>query len=181
MIDIPLRFETRTDEATAQGFADIAVAALTDPRGWQQAGFRFSFRPDAPYVVILAEPAETDQLCAPYGTNGQFSCQIGERVVLNAERWRVATTSWTASLQDYRTMLVNHEVGHLIGRHHARPLCGAAGQSAALMGQQSKGLDGCVPNPWPLPWEIACAARHDEPIAPGYEPTASATCGPGDV
>jgi hypothetical protein len=47
------------------------------------------------------------------------------------------------------------------------------------MTQQSTELDGCLPNPWPLPWEIACAARHDEPIAPGYEPNVTSRCQPG--
>jgi hypothetical protein len=39
------------------------------------------------------------------------------------------------------------------------------------MAQQSTDLDGCRPNPWPLPDEIALAARHDLPLAPGYDPT----------
>jgi hypothetical protein len=38
------------------------------------------------------------------------------------------------------------------------------------MSQQSTELNGCLPNPWPLPDEIARAARHDQPLAPGYEP-----------
>ena len=36
------------------------------------------------------------------------------------------------------------------------------------MSQQSTELDGCLPNPWPLDWEVALAARHDQPLAPGY-------------
>jgi hypothetical protein len=47
------------------------------------------------------------------------------------------------------------------------------------MAQQSTELDGCLPNPWPLPWEIACAARHEEPLAPPYEPEPTPLCGPG--
>lgn len=35
------------------------------------------------------------------------------------------------------------------------------------MVQQSTELGGCLPNPWPRPDEIARAARHDQPIAPG--------------
>ena len=176
---IELRLEREATVGTA-GFEDLVRATLTDPRGWTQAGFEFRFSDDAPYRVLLAEGDRVDATCLPYDTGGRFSCQIGPTVALNADRWREATDTWTGTLDDYRRMLVNHEVGHLLGRHHARPAC-ADGGPAAVMFQQSSGLDGCEPNPWPLPWEIACAARHDEPIAPGYEEDARATCGPGDV
>lgn len=176
---IPLRLERQTTAGT-DGFEDLVRSTLTDPRGWTRAGFTFEFTDDAPYRVLLAEADVVDATCEPYDTGGQYSCQIGPTVALNADRWREATPTWPGTLDDYRRMLVNHEVGHLLGRHHARPACAGSGP-AAIMFQQSSGLDGCEPNPWPLPWEIECAARHDEPIAPGYEADARATCGPDDV
>jgi hypothetical protein len=176
---IELRLERHAVEDT-EGFEDLVRDTLTDPRGWEQAGFEFRFSDAAPYRVLLAEPSVVDEVCLPYDTGGRFSCQIGPTVALNADRWREATDTWTGTLEEYRRMLVNHEVGHLLGRHHARPACDGSGP-AAVMFQQSSGLEGCLPNPWPLPWEIACASRHDEPIAPGYEADARATCGPDDV
>ena len=178
-VTIAIRLERQTVDGT-EGFEDLVRSTLTDPRGWEQAGFEFRFADDAPYRVAVAEPAEVDAACLPYDTFGEYSCQNGAVVALNADRWREATPTWTGTLDDYRRMLVNHEVGHLLGRHHARPACPDGGP-AAVMFQQSSGLDGCRPNPWPLPWEIACAARHDEPVAPGYEADAEATCGPGDA
>lgn len=180
-VEIALRFDRRTtDEATAD-FAGAAEAILTDPRGWEQSGFRFTFGPDAPYTVMLAEASAVDAACAPYDVQSTYSCQIGPVVALNADRWRSATPTWTGSLEDYRSMLVNHEVGHLLGLHHPVDRCPTPGQPAPVMAQQSKGLEGCAPNPWPLDWELACAARHDEPIAPGYDPSSTPLCGPGDV
>ncbi|MEX2658070.1 MAG: hypothetical protein WD232_00135 [Acidimicrobiales bacterium] len=44
--------------------------------------------------------------------------------------------------------------------------------------QQSTNLDGCLANPWPLDWEIACAATRLEPLAPPYEDDAVPLCGP---
>ena len=176
---VDIRLERRAPDGT-EGFEDLVRSTLTDPRGWTQAGFEIRFRDDAPHTILLAEAADVDATCLPYDTGGRYSCQNGPVVALNADRWREATPTWTGTLDDYRRMLVNHEVGHLLGRHHARPAC-TDGGPAAVMFQQSSGLDGCQPNPWPLPWEIACAARHDEPIAPGYEPDATATCGPDDV
>jgi hypothetical protein len=160
-VTIAYRLERRTaDEATA-GFEAVAEATLTDPRGWQQAGFRFERRDDGPYLVVLAEGEEVDRLCLPYDTYGKYSCQNGPVVALNADRWRAATPKWTGDLDSYRQMLVNHEVGHLLGMKHPRPQCPRPGRSAPIMNQQSTELDGCLPNPWPLDEEIAVAARHD--------------------
>lgn len=177
---VELRVERRTSVGT-EDFERVVQDTLTDPRGWVRAGFEIRFTPDAPNVVVVAEPDDVDATCDPYDTEGRYSCQIGPVVALNADRWREAIDTWPGTLEEYRQMLVNHEVGHLLGRHHARPACQEPGGPAAVMYQQSSGVEGCRPNPWPLPWEIECAARHDEPIAPPHEPDAAATCGPGDV
>lgn len=73
--------------------------------------------------MVVAEPDEVDATCAPDDTGGRFSCQLGPVVALNAHRWREAVDTWPGTLLEYRQMLVNHEVGHLLGRHHARPAC----------------------------------------------------------
>ena len=128
--------------------------------------------------MILAEGSEVDELCRPYDVGGKYSCQNGPVVALNADRWRTATRKWTGDLATYRRMLVNHEVGHLLGQHHPKVQCPGRGQVAPVMAQQSSELNGCRPNPWPLAWEIACAARHEEPLAPGYEDHPRSSCGP---
>ena len=163
-VEVAYRVEVRTD---VTDFEDVVVSTLSDPRGWQRAGFRLVRTADAPYVIVLAEPEEVDQLCLPYETYGLYSCQNGPVVALNADRWRTATPKWTGDLATYRQMLVNHEVGHLLGqRHPPRPQCPVPGEPALVMSQQSTELDGCLPNPWPLPGEVARAALHDLPLAP---------------
>lgn len=166
VVEVAYRVERRVaDDATA-GFEALVEATLSDPRGWARAGFRLVRRDDAPYLIVLAEGPEVDRLCLPHDTYGEYSCQRSETVALNAERWREATPKWTGDLATYRQMLVNHEVGHLLGQPHPRPQCPRPGRPAPLMAQQSTELDGCLPNPWPLDEEIAAAARHDRPLAP---------------
>jgi hypothetical protein len=166
VVEVAYRIERRvSDEATA-GFEAVVEATLSDPRGWGRAGFRLVRRDDAPYLIVLAEGPEVDRLCLPHDTYGEYSCQRSEVVALNAERWREATPKWTGDLATYRQMLVNHEVGHLLGQPHPRVQCPRPGRVAPLMAQQSTELDGCLPNPWPLDAEVEAAARHDRPLAP---------------
>jgi hypothetical protein len=167
-IEVAYRIEVRTADPAGANFPAVVEATLTDGRGWQRANFRLVRRDDAPHRVILADPADAQQLCQPYDVYSKYSCQNGPLVVINAERWRDATPEWTGDLASYRQMVVNHEFGHLLGQHHPKNHCPVRGQPAAIMSQQSTELNGCLPNPWPLAWEIELAARHHEPLAPPY-------------
>lgn len=165
-VTVTYRVERRTTDDATAGFAGVVDATLSDPRGWTRAGFQLMRDDAAEYVIILAEGDEVDALCLPYDTYGQYSCQNGPVVALNADRWRVATPKWTGDLDTYRQMLVSHEVGHLLGQRHPTVQCPQRGRLAAVMSQQSTELNGCLPNPWPLPSEVSAAARHDRPLAP---------------
>jgi hypothetical protein len=166
-VEVRYRLERHTTDAATAGFAQVVVATLSDSRGWARAGFRLVHDPRATFRVVLGEADEVQRLCEPLDVYRTYSCQNGPVVALHADRWRKATPKWTGSLQAYRQMLVNHEVGHLLGQHHpAEPQCPRTGVPARLMSQQSTELNGCRPNPWPLEAEVARAARHDLPIAP---------------
>ena len=160
------RVQVRTSDALTVGFAAEVHAVLTDPRGWSRAGFTFVREAGAPYRIVLAEGPEVDRLCEPLQTRSTYSCQNGPVVALNADRWRSATPQWTGDLASYRAMLVNHEVGHLLHLHHPTEHCPGPGLPAPVMAQQSTELGRCLPNPWPLRWEIDLAAQRREPLAP---------------
>jgi hypothetical protein len=138
----------------ADGFAAIVDATLADPRGWT-AGGRWSFQrvPAGPadVQVHLATPATTDLICARHAvrTAGEVSCRGGRDIVVNLRRWLLGVPWYTGALDDYRRMVVNHEVGHFLGHGHAR--CPAAGSLAPVMQTQTYGLAGCTRNPWPYP------------------------------
>ena len=169
VLEIAYRVEVRSDDPALADAAAVIEATLEDPRGWQQAAIDFQRRDDAPFVIVIAEGAEAQVLCLPYDVGGRFSCQNGPLVVLNAIRWREAVPHWpqvgtAAGLATYRQMLVNHEVGHLLGMHHIR--CRTAGGVAPVMEQQSGTLRGCTANAWPTSVELALAATHQFEIAP---------------
>ena len=134
-------------------FARLVHAILGHPSSWGGTG-RVSFRRvssgPVDFRVTLASPRKTDRLCAPYLTNGIYSCANGGRAVLNLLRWRQGADAYRR-VDRYRRYLVNHEVGHLLGHGHTS--CPAIGARAPVMMQQTKGVAPCRANPWPLSWE----------------------------
>jgi Protein of unknown function (DUF3152) len=121
---------------------------LVDPRGWRGRGYAFQLVDEqADLEIVLASPALTDRLCAPLQTLGRYSCAQGGRAVLNFARWQRGAPAYR-SLARYRIYMINHEVGHLLGRGHA--YCSTAGALSPVMVQQTKGVAPCRPNPWPL-------------------------------
>jgi hypothetical protein len=129
-------------------FARQVARVLGDERGWRSDGWSFEqVESGGDFTVMLASPDTTDRLCAPLLTRGEVSCRSGSRVVLNVKRWATGVQYYGDDLAGYRTYLVNHEVGHALGKYHVG--CPAPGAKAPVMLQQSKGLQGCIKNPWP--------------------------------
>ncbi|MGH9005162.1 MAG: DUF3152 domain-containing protein, partial [Acidimicrobiia bacterium] len=87
----------------------------------------------------------------------RYSCRSGRNVIINEDRWTMGSEPWVGPLEEYRTMIVNHESGHWLDFRHAS--CPGSGQPAPVMMQQSKGTGACSPNPWPLPSEREALAR----------------------
>jgi hypothetical protein len=151
----PLRtYHVEVEAATGvdpEAFGAAVGAILADPRSWIGDGsVSFQRVPSGGSITVtLATPGTTDEICLPLNTAGIFSCREGDRVVINLNRWLQGTTDWDGSLDDYRAMVINHEVGHALGHGHQG--CPGPGQLAPVMMQQTKGLDGCVGNPWPFP------------------------------
>ena len=165
-VRVAYRVDSRVRDASGDGLAGFVGQVLGDARSWKSAGFEFVDDPAAPFSIILAEPAEVDRLCLPLRTGGQVSCQNGPVVAINADRWRKAIPEWDKGLAAYRTYVVNHEVGHLVGMRHPAPQCPVAKEPASVMDQQTRGLAGCAANSWPLDWELELARKRPEVLAP---------------
>ena len=161
-----LAVESRVADVGQADFATQVFAVINGQDNWAGSGFSFSSDAESELRVILAEPSEVDKLCAPYRTQGIYSCQNAETVALNADRWRTPPDFWPASLAEYRRYLITHEVGHLIGMVHppSATTCPTPGESAPVMMQQTKTLDGCQANGSPLPHEVSAASVRPAPI-----------------
>jgi hypothetical protein len=136
---------------TSVSFGSFVDEVLTDDRrGWGASTGQILGRSggsEPQFSVMLASPTTADRLCAPLETNGRLSCRNGADVVINAWRWANGAQSYE-DIDLYRTYVINHEVGHALGFPHAG--CPAPGGLAPVMLQQTIGLEGCSPNPWPV-------------------------------
>jgi Protein of unknown function (DUF3152) len=137
--------------ANVAEFAASAAATYADPRGWLRAHHRFKRVSSGGDFTLLLAPARYlptySSVCSTL-----YSCRVGRNVIINQSRWLHSSVHFTGSKATYRTMVVNHETGHWLGRPHA--FCAGPGKLAPVMQQQSKGMQGCLPNAWPLAKEI---------------------------
>ncbi|MEV6547735.1 DUF3152 domain-containing protein [Streptomyces sp. NPDC051597] len=144
--------ENGVDLSPAQAATEIQ-AILAHPRGWAAHGrgrFQLVSGDRAADVTIkIATPATTDKLCAVNGdTHGELNCEVTDGVVVNLKRWVKGSPQYDGPPAEYRHLIINHEIGHLIG-FHGHMACPGPGRPAPVMQQQIKGLNGCTSNAWP--------------------------------
>jgi len=141
--------------AELPGLRTKLASTYTDPRGWGLGGL-VTFQEGTGGCDFTVWLAANDQMTSFGGVcDVTWSCRSGDNVVLNFDRWQNASPNWNAaglSLDEYRSMQINHETGHRLGFSHRQ--CTGAGDPAPLMEQQSINLDGCVFNAWPTQAEI---------------------------
>jgi len=148
--------------AELDGLVTAVDTILGDPRSWVAGGaYRFQRVPwSAPhdFTIYLVTRETAYGMCRVNGVDIRVdgvpytSCRQVGKVVINLDRWRLSVPSYVDNqvpLKVYRAYVLNHEVGHELGRGHVG--CPVAGGPAPVMLPQTLGLQGCTPNPWPHP------------------------------
>lgn len=149
------RYRVEVEDGIGIDAADAAAqihGILGDPRGWtndRRNGFQLVATGSYDFTVKIASPATVDRICGASGldTHGEVNCNVGDQVVVNSKRWNTGSPQFSGPIDEYRALIVNHEVGHRIGHGHEG--CPAPGKPAPAMMQQIYGLKGCTPNAWP--------------------------------
>ena len=144
------------DASHLPGLEAKLKAVYADGRGWSLGGKLVLSHTSAGcnFTVWLSAASQMPTfggICT-----SDWSCRSGPNVVINFDRWQGASAAWNqngGTLDDYRSMVINHETGHWFGFNHSN--CPGAGQPAPVMQQQSIALNGCTFNPWPLASELA--------------------------
>ena len=128
-------------------FVATVLAILNDPRSW---GVQFEYSDHNPDVILmLSKASDVKRACRMTG----LSCAILSNPVIihiNLNRWRRGSRPSCLDLTDYRTYVINHEIGHALGFGHYDP---SPGKLCPVMTQQTLGIGKAVPNPWPTSWE----------------------------
>jgi hypothetical protein len=111
----------------------------------------------ASFTVYLVTRDTAGRMCRVGGVNVTVlgrpytSCRSTGKAIINLDRWRLSARPYITAkvpLITYRQYVINHEVGHELGRHHEG--CPKRGGPAPVMVQQTLTVRGCVPYAWPL-------------------------------
>lgn len=145
------------DVGSLDDFSNAVYRILNDERGWPRAGATFvqGAEGNCDFNIVLSEAQYMTTFSS--GCSTEYSCRVGENVIINDDRWNGGTDAWLSAggnMARYRVMVINHEVGHRLGHTDNETPCAGAGQSAPLMQEQSMHLDGCTTNEHPLDNEL---------------------------
>jgi hypothetical protein len=157
------RFRVAVERGSGENVATFAAeveVTLGDNRSWTGGGRvrlqRVAGGDRHDFTVYLATRETAARMCARGGVNitvggrPYTSCRTTGRAILNLDRWRLSAPTFTSAkvpLRTYRQYVINHEVGHELGKHHQG--CPKRGGPAPVMVQQTLTLRGCTPNAWP--------------------------------
>jgi hypothetical protein len=121
------------------------MSYLNSPDGWSQHGYSFepTNKVKAQVWIRLSLSKTIEKIC---GASPMLSCAIlgGRHMYLCAERWFHGAPASGLDLENYRQYMVSHEMGHILGKEHAK--CPGKGHKAPVMLQQTLGINKCIPN-----------------------------------
>jgi hypothetical protein len=151
---------------TLTQFKKLAVPCIMHRDGWQKFGYRFMIihdDHDTPQThtpashhtglkritITLTPRIEINRLFPSFSQQQLSVCVIQSReIFIHEDRWmRNYPDLSEMSLPQYRSYVLNHELGHALGFDHEP--CSGRGNFAPIMLQQTLGQHGCKPSPFP--------------------------------
>jgi len=131
---------------------------LKHPKGWEYIDSSIIFKIvdnqafkniESPHKIPI-RLSSNKTLLEVCGFPGKLSCcdMATKECWINAYRWKYGSTKSGLPLTKYRNYVINHEVGHALGKLHTQ--CPCEDCPAPIMMQQTKGIGHCKPNDKPL-------------------------------
>ncbi len=144
--------------------AALIATILTDSKGWRSHGYEFiqlshlsgsAMRKDRNnwnrvFHIRVSLDRTISHEC---GFSGLSCADMSINVIyINLDRWLHGASASGLALLPYRYYLVQHEIGHLLGRHHVACDCDSVTNECIrpIMVQATVAKDSCSPNMWPL-------------------------------
>ena len=137
-------------------------SVLYDSNGWTKFGYRFT---EVPYrvltrqskvnehpnfIITIAPNRIIKKICNFTGLSCADSTNPKRKIIyLNLERWLNGSKKSKLSLDNYRTYLIGHETGHILGKGHLKSKDFESGTICPIMVQQTKGIGHLKPNCYP--------------------------------
>lgn len=105
--------------------------------------------------IMLTRPKIILKIC---NLKGLSCADMNTNIIyISCHRWFYGSSKSGLSLDRYRTYVILHEMGHILGMPH---LPVTKGEKVPVMNQSTLGLKGGLPNEYPLPYEKAMVLRH---------------------
>lgn len=126
-------------------FSTLVFGILNHPKSW---GIRFIESENQDITIILSKGNTVKEICNLTG----LSCANARDsiIYININRWLKGSKRSGLNLDDYRTYLILHEMGHILGLSHLPVIkC----KKVPVMNQSTLGLKGGLPNQYPLKYE----------------------------
>jgi hypothetical protein len=125
------------------------VDTLNDRRGWRKFGYNFKYNPyqNVDFIITIVPNKTIKKVCNFSG----LSCAdtSTNTVYLNLEKWKKGSYKSKLSLDEYRTYLIFHECGHILGKDHIELEDCKPGTKCPVMIQQTIGIGNLRSNCWP--------------------------------
>lgn len=149
-----VRYCIRRNSLDRKVLQEKAASVFAHENGWKKFGFDFIYvEPEHAVDVSLGiTPATGMNTLFPDFKQQRLSvCMLKTGIIhLHEERWLSGSTaSGYTDLEDYRTYVINHEVGHALGAGHLEACVLDDGGSTPVMMQQTLKTNGCKPKPYP--------------------------------